>query len=74
MRTPDFDDPELPLSVLFEHWPEAAPLFFKQRMFCPGCPVSRFYTLADACRRHRVDEAQFRIQIKQRIDDAKRDH
>ncbi|UOA27850.1 hypothetical protein [Pseudosulfitobacter sp. DSM 107133] len=70
MRDPVLDDPDLPLSMLFEHWPEAAPLFFEKHMLCPGCPVARFYTLGDACCRYGQDERIFREELKRRVDAA----
>ncbi len=72
MQKPDIDAPDLSLSALFEHWPEAAPLFFKHNMACPGCPVARFYALSDACRRAGLDETQFRAEIKTRVQAARK--
>ncbi len=71
MQKPDLDDPALPLSAIFEHWPETAPLFFMHNMACPGCPIARFYSLSDACRRAGLDEAQFRADIKAHVRAAK---
>lgn len=73
MQKPDFDAPDLSLSELFEHWPEAVTVFFKHNMACPGCPVARFYSLSDACRRAGLAEAQFRADIKERLLTAKKD-
>ena len=73
MQQPDFDDPALSLAALFEHWPEAAALFFEHNMACPGCPVARFYSLSDACRRAGLAEAQFRADIKARVQATRQD-
>ena len=63
MRRPDFNDPELPLSELFTHWPEVAPAFFDRRMLCPGCLITPFHTITDACVEYGLDEAVFRAEL-----------
>lgn len=67
MQDANFDDPDLTLPALFQHWPEAVPLFFERQMSCPGCPVARFYSLRDVCRRYDLNEGLFRAEIKRRI-------
>ncbi|MDR9483922.1 MAG: hypothetical protein RI566_01995 [Sediminimonas sp.] len=64
MRRPDIDDPDLPLSDLFFHWPDTAMPFLERRMLCPGCPIAPFHTLLDACGEYCLDEEPFRQEIK----------
>jgi hybrid cluster-associated redox disulfide protein len=71
MQHPDINDPSLPLSVLFQHWPDAVAPFFARRMLCPSCPVARFYTIADACEEYGLDETVFRAEIIAQIETAK---
>lgn len=64
MRRPDFDDPDLPLSELFHHWPACAGEFMNRQMLCPGCPIAPFHTLIDACEEYGLEEMAFREQLK----------
>jgi hybrid cluster-associated redox disulfide protein len=61
---PDFDDPDLPLQVLFDTWPVTASVFLSHRMLCVGCPISPFHTVVDACLDYRLDEACFRAELR----------
>lgn len=63
MRSPKIDDPDMPLHLLFERWPETAAVFLWHRMFCFGCPIAPFHTVTDACAEYRLDEAAFRIEL-----------
>lgn len=63
MRRPRLDDPDLPLGVLFDHWPEAAQAFWTRGMLCFGCPIAPFHTVIDACAEYRLDEAMFRAEV-----------
>jgi hybrid cluster-associated redox disulfide protein len=66
MIVPPFsiDDPDLPLSELFRHWPEVVPLFLERRMLCFGCPIAPFHTLTDACTEYGLDEVEFRASLR----------
>ncbi len=64
MPLPDFDDPDLPLQVLFVQWPAMMTYFLSRGMLCFGCPVAPFHTLADACLIYRLDEVQFRGELR----------
>ncbi|MGB8623577.1 MAG: hypothetical protein WCD16_12220 [Paracoccaceae bacterium] len=67
MHHPDFEDPDLPLSVLFTEWPETAGPFFERRMLCPGCPIAPFHAIANACLEYDLDEEDFREELEARI-------
>jgi hybrid cluster-associated redox disulfide protein len=64
MRRPSLDDPDLPLSELFRHWPGAAELFLGRRMLCFGCPIAPFHTVIDACAEYGLDEEAFRATLR----------
>ncbi len=64
MASPDIDDPELPLLVLFDRWPETAGLFLSRRMLGSGCPVAPFHTVTDACLEYGLDAAGFRCDLQ----------
>lgn len=68
MGRTDFDEPDLPLSEVFAHWPETAGAFLDRRMLCPGCPIAPFHAVADACREYHLDEGAFRQELKCRIE------
>jgi hybrid cluster-associated redox disulfide protein len=59
-----FDDPDLPLSDLFERWPMAAEPFLARRMLCFGCPIASFHTVIDACQEYGLDEESFRAELR----------
>jgi len=49
MFGPRLDDPDLPLRLLFDHWPDTAGVFLARCMFCFGCLIAPFHTVVDAC-------------------------
>lgn len=63
----DIDDPDLPLAVLFRHYPQVAPVFWRRGMACVGCTIAPFHTIADACAEYRLDEAAFREEVRAAI-------
>jgi hybrid cluster-associated redox disulfide protein len=64
MQRPDFDDPDLPLQMLFRHWPETSAVFLSHRMLCFGCPITPFHTVTDACAEYGLDETAFRTELR----------
>ena len=64
MRGPRLDDPDMPLRLLFEHWPETARVFMSHHMLCFGCPIAPFHTVIDACAEYRLDEMAFRAELR----------
>ena len=60
----DIDDPELPLSELFRSCPGVAPVFWRHRVACVGCPIAPFHTVLDTCAEYRLDEAAFRAALE----------
>lgn len=64
MRGPILDDPDLPLRLVFERWPEVAAVFHMQGMVCFGCPIAPFHTVIDACAEYGLDEIAFRAALQ----------
>jgi hybrid cluster-associated redox disulfide protein len=64
MEQPSLDDPDLPLSRLFERWPATAQALLERRMLCFGCPIAPFHTVTDACEEYRLDEEAFRARLR----------
>ena len=64
MRGPRLDDPDLPLRLLFDRWPQVGSVFRAQRMLCFGCPIAPFHTVIDACAEYGLDEAAFRADLR----------
>ena len=61
------DDPDLPLSSLFERWPSAGAVFMSRGMLCFGCPIAPFHTVIDACLEYRLDEEEFRARLREAV-------
>jgi hybrid cluster-associated redox disulfide protein len=70
MRRPDIDDPNLPLSRIFEQWPGTAGVFLDRRMLCFGCPIAPFHTVIDACAEYGLDEDVIRRELRQAAAEA----
>ncbi len=67
MPSPDIDDPDLPLDLIFKAWPETPAVFLRRKMLCYGCPIAPFHTIANACEDHAQDEAGFRAELRAAI-------
>lgn len=59
----DIDNPDMPLTVMFDRWPTAASVFLAHRMLCFGCPIAPFHTVTDACLEYGLDESRFRREL-----------
>lgn len=64
MHSPRLDDPDLPLRLIFDHWPHTATVFLSRGMLCFGCPIAPFHTVLDACAEYGLDETAFRAALK----------
>lgn len=64
MRRPGLDDPDLPLRLVFQCWPEMVEVFRAQGMACFGCPIAPFHTVADACAEYGLDESAVRTALR----------
>lgn len=57
------DDPDLPLGDLMRRWPQTIRVFAQHNMLCPGCMVSPFHTVTDACEEYGLNEEIFRQEL-----------
>jgi hybrid cluster-associated redox disulfide protein len=49
---------DLSMEALMRRWPQTIAVVLEHRMFCVGCPITEFHTIADACMEHEIDEAR----------------
>ncbi len=59
---------DMSMDAIMRAWPGTIRVVLHHRMFCVGCPVASFHTIADACREHDVDETRFRSEIAAAIE------
>lgn len=67
MAQNDLDDPDLTLDMLMSIWPDTIAVFLRHKMLCVGCMVNPFETVIDACYEYGLDEALFRLELRQAI-------
>lgn len=48
---------------VMRRWPMTIRVFLSHRMHCVGCPITCFHTVADACREHGIDQAEFLAEL-----------
>ncbi|GGL50330.1 hypothetical protein [Wenxinia marina] len=70
MRSRKIDDPDLSLAEMFDAWPETADAFIRNGTLCYGCPIAPFHTVIDTCAEYHLDEATFRAQVAETVDEA----
>lgn len=68
MSSTDIDDRDLPLSRIFQRWPETARVFLRHRTGCFGCPIAPFHTVIDTCLEYDLDEAAFREELRKLVE------
>ena len=66
--------PDCLTDEVMRRWPATISAFLELKMKCIGCPIGRHHTIADACREHNVDPAQFLDRLRQTIVAAQRQH
>ena len=49
------------------HWPQTIHIFIRHKMACPGCPVTRFETLAEVATIYDLDLDRFLAELRQSI-------
>jgi hybrid cluster-associated redox disulfide protein len=47
------------VSEVLASWPKIVPLFIERRLYCVGCSMARFETLAEVSKIYRLDLNQF---------------
>jgi hybrid cluster-associated redox disulfide protein len=43
---------DMSVKEIMDRWPSTVPLFIRNGLKCPGCPIGPFHTLDDAAREH----------------------
>jgi hybrid cluster-associated redox disulfide protein len=60
-------DPDLTVGRMMEIWPQTIEVFLRHLMLCIGCPVRRFYTVAEACQVYRLSLTAFLDEVQTAI-------
>jgi hybrid cluster-associated redox disulfide protein len=53
------------VSEVLQSWPKVVPLFIERRLYCVGCSMARFETLADVSKIYRLDLTKFIDDLNQ---------
>lgn len=49
------DIEEVSVSEIMTRWPDTMAVFIRHNMFCIGCAIAPFHTVAEACTAHALD-------------------
>jgi len=60
--------PDLIVSDVLAAWPKIVPLFIERRLYCVGCSMARFETLADVSKIYRLDLNTFLNDLNRTVD------
>jgi hybrid cluster-associated redox disulfide protein len=55
------------VSEVLASWPKIVPLFIERRLYCVGCSMARFETLADVSKIYRLDLNQFLNDLNRQV-------
>ncbi|QND65291.1 DUF1858 domain-containing protein [Mesorhizobium loti] len=56
--------PDTVVDEIMRKWPATVAVVLRYKMLCVGCPIGTFHTVAEACREHRIDEADFLLDLE----------
>ena len=56
-------DSDLSLDAIMRRWPATTRVFIRHGMFCVGCPIATFHTIAEACEASGVDRTRFESEL-----------
>ena len=56
------------METAFRTWPQIISVFLEKKLSCPGCPMNRFETLAEAAEVYHLDIESFLQAIRCSID------
>lgn len=62
MTQPDIET--MVVEDLLARWPDAARVFHRRRMACPGCAMAPFMTVAEACASYGTDPAAVLAELR----------
>lgn len=55
---------EMSMDEIMREWPAAIGVILSHGMFCVGCPIAAFHTVADAAREHGISEADLMHDLR----------
>ena len=55
---------DMVVDEIMRKWPATVAVMLSYRMLCVGCPIGTFHTVAEACREHKIDEADFLLDLE----------
>lgn len=61
---------DLVVAEVLARWPQTVPVFFRHRMICVGCAMSRFESLAEIAAIYRLDLTGFLGELRRTIEAA----
>lgn len=61
---------DLVVAEVLARWPQTIPVFFRHRLICVGCAMSRFETLGEIAAVYSLDLSGFLGELRQVIDSA----
>ncbi|MER9673530.1 DUF1858 domain-containing protein [Mesorhizobium sp. M0208] len=56
--------PDTVVDEIMRKWPATVAVVVRYKMLCVGCPIGTFHTVAEACREHQIDEADFLLDLE----------
>ncbi|WP_189522541.1 MULTISPECIES: DUF1858 domain-containing protein [unclassified Mesorhizobium] len=62
-----FINPDMVVDEIMRKWPATVAVALRYRMLCVGCPIGTFHTVAEACREHQVNEADFLVDLESAV-------
>jgi len=63
-------DPNLSMDEIVRRWPAKIWVLLRHNVFCIGCPLAVFHTVADACIEHCLSEEAFVAELEQAISES----
>lgn len=54
---------DMSVKEIMDRWPATVPLFIRNGLKCPGCPIGPFHMLEDASREHGKDIAELMEEV-----------
>lgn len=62
-----FINPDMVVDEIMRKWPATVAVVLRYRMLCVGCPIGTFHTVAEACREHQINEADFLVDLESAV-------
>ena len=56
-------DDDLTMLEIMRRWPRTVPAIIRLGLYCAGCPVAGFHTIADAAQLHGLDREEIEAAL-----------